>query len=436
MATGMFHVEHRSLAAFGAGEGGLTVEGEGWRPSSQDEPASHRGQEDVTQSLEQFIYLDNAATTWPKPSLVMEAMTDFMAHSAGSPARGSHRLALAAGRTISRCRSELAAFLGARQSSRLVFTLNTTDSLNLAIKGILRPGDHVVTSRIEHNSVTRPLHALGRRMLVATDYVPVSPDGYLDPEDFRRLATPKTRLFILSHASNVTGAVMPVREVGRIARALGIPLLVDGAQTVGLLPINLGDWPVDMLAFPGHKSLLGPPGTGGLFISAGLDLDTVREGGTGTQSELQEQPLQCPERHESGTPNTVGLAGLRAGIAYLKNEGREKIYRHEMGLTNRLAQGLQEVGPRVRLYLPRPELHGAPIVLFNVGEADPCQVSFALDKSYGIACRGGLHCAPSTHRVLGTIGQGGAVRFSPGAFTTAEDIDKAVRAVQDMAIQI
>ncbi len=390
----------------------------------------------MTQSLEQFIYLDNAATTWPKPTAVTEAMADFMAHSAGSPARGSHRLALAAGRAISGCRSEVATFLGAKDPSRLVFTLNTTDSLNLAIKGILKPGDHVVTSSIEHNSVTRPLHALGNRMGITTDYVPVSVDGYLDPEDFRRMTTPKTRLFVLSHASNVTGAVMPVAEVGRIARSLGIPLLVDGAQTVGLLPTNLDDWPVDLLAFPGHKSLLGPPGTGGLYVSSDIDLDTVREGGTGTQSELQDQPSRCPERHESGTPNTVGLAGLRAGVSYLRREGLDRVYQHEMKLAGRLAEGLKLLGPRVRLYLPRPELHGAPIVLFNIKDADPGQVSFALDRSYGVASRGGLHCAPSTHRVLGTISQGGAVRFSPGVFTTEEQVDGAVRAVWDLAKQI
>lgn len=390
----------------------------------------------MSQPSEQFIYLDNAATTWPKPPSVIRAMVDFLANSAGSPGRGSHRLALAAGRMISRCRSELAAFLGVVDPSRLVFTLNTTDSLNLAIKGLLRPGDHVVTSSIEHNSVTRPLHSLGRRIGVTTDHVPVSPDGYLDPEDFRRLVNSRTRLFVLSHASNVTGAVMPVAEVGRIARSLGIPLLVDGAQTVGLLPIDLREWPSDLLAFPGHKSLLGPPGTGGLYIRPELEVETTREGGTGTQSEIQDQPAQCPDRHEAGTPNTVGLAGLRAGVSYLKKEGLERVYEHEMKLTQSLAEGLRELGPRVKLYLPKPALHGAPIVLFNVGDADPSQISFALDRSHGIASRGGLHCAPSAHRVLGTIKQGGAVRLSPGAFTTEEDIDMAVRAVRELAKQI
>ena len=390
----------------------------------------------MTQSSERFIYLDNAATSWPKPVTVVQAMSDFLATSAGSPGRGSHRLALAAGRVVSRCRSELASFLGIADPSRLVFTMNTTDSLNLAIKGLLRPGDHVVTSSVEHNSVTRPLHALAKRIGVTTDFVPVSPGGNLDPADFERLARPNTRLFILSHASNVTGAVMPVAEVGQIAGSRGIFFLVDGAQSVGLLPVKVQEWSIDLLAFPGHKSLLGPPGTGGLYIRPGLDLDTVREGGTGTQSELPDQPEQCPERHEAGTPNTVGLAGLRAGVGYLKAQGQTALYQHEMDMARLLAEGLKELAPKIKTYLPEPKLHGTPIVLFNIGEADPGQIGFALDRTYGIAVRGGLHCAPSTHRVLGTIQQGGAVRLSPGPFTTAEDVETAVGAIAALSKQI
>jgi cysteine desulfurase family protein len=378
------------------------------------------------------IYLDNAATSWPKPPDVAQAMVDFLAAPVGSPGRGSHRPALLAGRVIARARAELAAFLGIADPSRLVFTANTTDSLNLAIKGLLQPGDHVIISAMEHNSVTRPLHALNRNG-VSFSVVPVSPRGRLDPMDFRRLAQRTTRLIILTHASNVIGAVMPVDEVGRIARELGVLLLVDGAQTTGLLPIDLAHQPVDLLAFPGHKSLLGPPGTGGLYIREGLTLTPLREGGTGTQSDRDEQPLQCPERYEAGTLNAVGIAGLRAGLKHVRERGRESICAHAMDLTARLVEGLRELAPVVRLYLPEPELHQCPVVLFNIPEMDPAQVSFALDRAFGVAARGGLHCAPSAHRVLGTLDTGGGVRLSPGPFTTVEEVEQAVRAVAAVA---
>jgi len=379
-----------------------------------------------------MIYLDNAATSWPKAPGVAAAMTDFIAHDAGNPGRGAHRLALAAGRTVERTRAQLAAFFGISDPSRVVFTANATAALNLAIKGLLKPGDRVVTTSMEHNAVVRPLHALAVRHGVRVEKVMAGPDGRVSPGALINRITPQTRLVIMTHASNVCGALQPVAEVGAACRRLGVPLLVDAAQTAGLFPISVRELGISLLAFPGHKGLLGPTGTGGLYVAPELELEPAVEGGTGTQSELPEQPRHCPERYEAGTVNTVGLAGLAAGLAYIAERGLQTLRDHELYLADRLRRGLVALAG-VRLVGADPDAAAAdaPVVSVVVEGHDSGEVAALLDRDYGIAVRSGLHCAPDAHRTLGTL-ESGTIRFSPGPFNTIEDIDAAVVAMREI----
>lgn len=379
-----------------------------------------------------MIYLDNAATSWPKAPGVAAAMTDFIAHDAGNPGRGAHRLALAAGRTVERTRAQLAAFFGIRDPSRLVFTANATAALNLAIKGLLKPGDRVVTTSMEHNAVVRPLHALAVRHGVQVEKVMAGPDGRVSPAALIDRITPQTRLVVMTHASNVCGALQPVAEVGAACRRLGVPLLVDAAQTAGLFPISVSELGISLLAFPGHKGLLGPTGTGGLYVAPELELEPAVEGGTGTQSELPEQPRHCPERYEAGTVNTVGLAGLAAGLTYIAERGLQTLREHELYLADRLRRGLAALAG-VRLVGADPDAAAAdaPVVSVVVEGHDSGEVAALLDRDYGIAVRSGLHCAPDAHRTLGTL-ESGTIRFSPGPFNTIEDIDAAVVAMREI----
>lgn len=379
-----------------------------------------------------MIYLDNAATSWPKAPGVAAAMTDFIAHDAGNPGRGAHRLALAAGRTVERTRAQLAAFFGIRDPSRVVFTANATAALNLAIKGLLKPGDRVVTTSMEHNAVVRPLHALAVRHGVQVEKVMAGPDGRVSPAALIDRITPQTRLVVMTHASNVCGALQPVAEVGAACRRLGVPLLVDAAQTAGLFPISVSELGISLLAFPGHKGLLGPTGTGGLYVAPELELEPAVEGGTGTQSELPEQPRHCPERYEAGTVNTVGLAGLAAGLTYIVERGLQTLREHELYLADRLRRGLAALAG-VRLVGADPDAAAAdaPVVSVVVEGHDSGEVAALLDRDYGIAVRSGLHCAPDAHRTLGTL-ESGTIRFSPGPFNTVEDIDAAVVAMREI----
>lgn len=379
-----------------------------------------------------MIYLDNAATSWPKAPGVAAAMTDFIAHDAGNPGRGAHRLALAAGRTVERTRAQLAAFFGIRDPSRVVFTANATAALNLAIKGLLKPGDRVVTTSMEHNAVVRPLHALAVRHGVQVEKVMAGPDGRVSPAALIDRITPQTRLVVMTHASNVCGALQPVAEVGAACRRLGVPLLVDAAQTAGLFPISVSELGISLLAFPGHKGLLGPTGTGGLYVAPELELEPAVEGGTGTQSELPEQPRHCPERYEAGTVNTVGLAGLAAGLTYIAERGLQTLREHELYLADRLRRGLAALAG-VRLVGADPDAAAAdaPVVSVVVEGHDSGEVAALLDRDYGIAVRSGLHCAPDAHRTLGTL-ESGTIRFSPGPFNTIEDIDAAVVAMREI----
>lgn len=380
-----------------------------------------------------MIYLDNAATSFPKPESVYREMEKCIKEYGANPGRSGHKLALQAGRVIYSTRELLCRLFNIKDPMRVVFTLNATDALNLGIKGLLKEGDHVVTTSMEHNSVARPLKFLESRG-IETTFVQCDQKGLLDPGDIRKALKKNTALIVCTHASNVTGTVMPVKEVGAIAREKGIPFMVDAAQTAGVLDIDVEEMNIDLLAFPGHKSLMGPQGTGGLYIREGIHLVQMREGGTGSSSENLSQPEIVPDRYESGTPNTVGIAGLGAGVKFLLEEGIHNIRRHEQELTRLMLEGLREI-KNVKIYGPGDEKQQAPVISINIGDEDSGEISYILDREFNIATRAGLHCAPLAHKTLGTFEQG-TIRFSMGYFNTREEIEAAVRAVEQICAEI
>lgn len=380
-----------------------------------------------------IIYLDNAATSFPKPPQVVEAIVHFLTKVGANAGRSGHRLSVEAGRIVYETREALAELFHITDPHRIVFGHNATEMINLVLKGFLRPGDHVVTSSMEHNSVMRPLRALEREG-VEVSVVPCSQEGLIDPVDMEKALRPNTRLIVLNHASNVTGTILPVREAGQIARQHGIFLLVDAAQTAGVYPIDPETDGIDFLAFTGHKGLFGPAGTGGLYIGPRVPLEDLRplkRGGTGSRSELEEQPDFLPDKYESGTQNLPGLAGLGAGVRFILEKGVEEIRRHELELTALLLEGLSSIR-RVKLYGPADLSLRVGIVSFNIEGMEPSDVALALDEEFGIMCRPGLHCAPSAHKTIGTFPRG-TVRFSVGFFNTREEIERAIEAVEKLA---
>ncbi len=379
-----------------------------------------------------IIYLDNAATSWPKPPCVASAMVRFIEETGANPGRAGHRMAVEASRVVYRAREAVAELFHAADPLRVVFGANATEALNLALT-VLRPGDHVITSGMEHNSVMRPLRAKERHGVRLT-VVPCSPEGWLDPHDVEQAIRPQTRLIVLTHASNVTGTIQPIREVGRIARERNLLFLVDAAQTAGAYPIDVEADGIDLLAFSGHKSLYGPMGTGGLVIGSRVDpswLSPLRRGGTGSRSESEEQPDFLPDLCESGTPNAVGLAGLAAGVGWVLGRSVAAIRAHEMALTDRLLEGLRRI-PGVVVHGPRDAARQTATVSFLITGMAPSEAGLRLDEVHGIMCRVGLHCAPSAHRTIGTFPTG-TVRFGLGAFTTEEEVACAVDAVARLA---
>ncbi len=380
-----------------------------------------------------MIYLDNAATSWPKPPEVLRAMHDFLERAGGNPGRSGHRLSIEAGRIVYDTREAVADFFGASDPLRVIFTLNATHALNLALNGLLRPGQRVVTSGMEHNAIMRPLRALEAEG-VEVVVVPCAPDGQLDPDDLRRAVMPGARLVALNHASNVTGTLLPIQDAAQIVHAADSLLLVDSAQSAGSVPIDMTGMGIDLLAFTGHKGLRGPTGTGGLLLSESFDiaqLDPLVRGGTGSRSEFELQPDDLPDRYESGTPNGMGIAGLGAGIAWLNEKGLETVRRHEVRLMRRLREGLSGI-PGVRLFGPRdPELTTA-VLSFTLAGKRVSEIGQRLDEEFGVLCRVGLHCAPAAHKTIGSFPEG-TVRLAPGATTTETEIDATVQAVVKLA---
>jgi len=380
------------------------------------------------------IYLDNAATSFPKPDTVYAAMDDYNRRLGTAVGRGAYRAAIEVRDIVDRCRKHAAELLGAASPDRVVFTFNGTDGLNLALHGLLKAGDHVVTSVVEHNSVLRPLRTLQTKLGIEVTHVPADATGRIDPADIRAAITPQTRLIALVHASNVSGAIQPILEVGRIAREAGVLFLVDAAQTAGILPLNLKEQPIDLLACPGHKGLLGPLGTGLLYIAPGIEsqLDSLRQGGTGSRSEDDRQPDTLPEKYEPGNHNAPGLVGLAAALDYLQSRGLDAIRAHEMDCAGRLLSGLSVIDG-VEVYGPTEIGDRVGVISFNFTGYDPQTAATILDENFEIQTRSGLHCAPGAHRSLGTFELGGTVRMSVGPFTTLEEIDAAIAACTAIA---
>jgi cysteine desulfurase family protein len=378
-----------------------------------------------------LAYLDNGATSFPKPPAVAAAMSRFLLEVGGSPGRSGHRLSQEAARVVFECREALAALLGAPDSRRIVFTLNATQALNTAIYGLLRPGDRVLTTSMEHNSTMRPLRDLERRGVISLDVLPCDGAGRLDLGRLESALGARPRLFAAVHASNVSGAILPLREVGALTRAAGTLLLVDAAQSAGALPIDVEADGVDLLAFTGHKALLGPQGTGGLWARPGVEPVPLFRGGTGSNSELEEQPEFWPDRLESGTQNAVGIAGLLAGVSFIAERGLATIRAREEALTQRLLEGLRAM-TGIALYGPERAGERSPIVSVNFAGIVPSEAGFLLEEGFGVLTRVGLHCAPAAHRTLGTYPQG-TVRFAPGFFTTDADIDAALEGCRYLA---
>jgi len=376
------------------------------------------------------VYLDNAATSWPKASEMIVAMKNYLENCGGSPGRAAHGKALAASRLVYDVRDSLSTLFNAPSPDRVIFTKNATEAINLVMFGFLNPGDHVVVSAMEHNAVMRPLRELEKRGL-SISVAQCDSRGVLDPMAVKAALTPCTRLIFLTHASNVTGALLPIADVAAIARAAGIRFAVDAAQTAGVCPIDVQSVGIDFLTFTGHKSLGGPQGTGGLVLGPDVDLRPLLFGGTGSASESEFQPEFLPDKLESGTLNAVGVAGLGAAVSSLLNFGVENVAKHERKLMYAFRNGLLDL-PQVILYGSDNPENAVGVLSLNVGDL-PCEeVGVQLERDYDILTRTGLHCAPAAHHTLGTFGRG-TVRFSVSRFTTEADISAALDALAKIA---
>ena len=382
--------------------------------------------------MSDFVYLDNAATTFPKPPEVIQFMCDFYATRGVNPGRTGFDLALEAEETLAEARQALTDFFGGSNRDRLVFSYNVTDALNLLISSVLSPGDHAITTCLEHNSVLRPMYWHAERG-VEVDFVPFDSSGYVDPEDIQRRIRPNTRLVVVNHGSNVIGTIQPVAEIGRICREKGILFAIDAAQTARLVPIDVAAMNIDVACFTGHKSLFGPSGTGGMYISEHVDITPCRAGGTGVMSALKTQPEDYPWRMEFGTVNTMGVSGLLAAQRWISGRGGVgSIYEHEMRHARRLRDGLAEIDG-IRLYCADLDRDHLPVFVFNIDGLPADQAGTFLDVEHDIITRTGLHCAPQVHEGIGTFDEHGTVRFSPGVFTTDDEVERAIEAVAAVA---
>lgn len=379
------------------------------------------------------IYLDHAATSWPKPATVTEAIVNAMLNDAANPGRGSHAMAVRASRILFETRKQLAKLFNIKNPNDIAFTSNTTMALNMAIKGWLKPGDHVIATSVEHNSVRRPLYFLEQSIGIEVTYVESDERGNLNIDDVAKAIRPNTTLAVVNHSSNLLGTIMPVADIAELTRKHGIKLLVDAAQSAGIITIDVRAMGIHMLAFPGHKGLLGPQGTGGLYIDPELELEPLLHGGTGSQSEAREQPQVRPDRYEAGTQNTPGLAGLKIGVQHVLNETVQKIHTKEWTLAQRLIQGLQPV-KGVKLIGPGLGEQRTGIVAFNLEGVDPSELSFILDQHYRIAVRAGFHCTPLAHASAGTSATG-AIRASVGIYTTDAEVDALTEAIKEISQQ-
>jgi cysteine desulfurase family protein len=383
--------------------------------------------------MKEIIYFDQAASSWPKPPAVMDAMMTCMQEFAANPGRGSHQMAVQASRVLFETRKNIGRLFHIKNPNDISFALNTTHALNQAIKGFVRDGDHVICTNIEHNSVRRPLEYLKATANVELTYLSHNAQGYMDLNDLENSFQANTSLVVVNHSSNLLGTIMPLGEIGQACRSRGVKMLVDAAQSAGVLSIDVEDMCIDMLAFPGHKGLLGPQGTGGLYLHPDLELEPLLHGGTGSQSEVIHQPTVKPDRYEAGTQNTVGIAGLNEGVKFVLSETVEKIHEKEWQQTQKLMEGLLGI-EGVTVLGPILGQNKTGIISFNINHADSSEVAFILDQSFQIAVRAGYHCTPLAHEAAGTLATG-AVRASIGYFTKEEEVEALINAVKEIRSQ-
>lgn len=378
------------------------------------------------------IYFDNAATSWPKPEAMIKAMTEFNASVGANPGRSGHRLSIEASRIIYNARETIASLLGTDDPHTVIFARNATEGINTIVRGLLIPGDHVITSSMEHNSVMRPLRALEAEG-IELSIVQCSGKGDISPDDVIASIKKNTRMIIITHASNVTGTIMPIAEIAEIARNRDVLVCVDAAQSAGNLTINVLRDNIDFLVFTGHKSLNGPQGTGGFYIRKGLEtlISPLERGGTGSRSEFEEHPDFMPDRFESGTPNTIGIAGLGAGAAHVAAIGIDTVRKHEISVTELFLDGISSI-KGIKIYGDMNPQRRTALVSFTIEGLSPSEISFELDERFNIMSRPGLHCAPSAHRTIGTFPDG-TVRFSFGMFTNKEEIRTAINAIETIS---
>lgn len=376
-----------------------------------------------------MIYLDNAATTLQKPQCVIDAVVQAMT-TMGNASRGAHSSALSAARRVYDTRCKLAKLFGCSRAENVIFTCNSTEALNIALNGIFSPGDHVITTDLEHNSVLRPLYRLEKQGIVELSFVPADSQGRLDYGAFEDLIRPNTRAIVCTHASNLTGNLVDIARVGKIARDHGLTFVVDASQTAGVVPVDMEKMYIDILCFTGHKGLMAPQGTGGLCIREGVEVRPFKVGGSGVHSYDREQPSAYPTRLEAGTLNGHGIAGLNAALAFLEEVGIDTVRQKEQALMDRFYRGVTQI-PGVTVYGDFTQERTA-VVALNIRDYDSGAVSDGLYEEFGIATRSGAHCAPRMHMALGTRDRG-AVRFSFGWFNTEEEVDIAIEAVAQLA---
>ncbi len=377
-----------------------------------------------------MIYLDNAATSLRKPDSVVKAVTEALT-SLGNASRGAHDSCMNTNRVIYNARGKTAALFNCSKENQVIFTNNSTEALNIAISGTLDPGDHVITTELEHNSVLRPLYRAEKERGVTLSILRSDKKGCIDYTDLEKEIRPETKAIVCTHASNLTGNVIDIKRIGEIASRHNLLFIVDASQTAGSIPINMRESGISLLCFTGHKSMLGPQGTGGLLIEGDIDVRPFKTGGTGVQSYRKEQPMEYPTRLEAGTLNGHGIAGLSAAIDFLNDTGIDKIHKHEIHLADTFYDRIKEI-PDLKIYGDMSDRVRCPIVTINIGDMDSGIVADELSYNYGIAVRAGAHCAPLMHKALGTDTQG-AVRFSFGYFNTVEECEKAAEAVKEIA---
>lgn len=380
---------------------------------------------------DKMIYLDNAATTYPKPKAVYDNVMKAMKEYGANPGRGSHAMAIEGAKTIYETRELLAEMFNLEDPLNVIFTFNATDSLNIAIKGLLKPGDHVITTSMEHNSVLRPIYEL-QKLGVENTIVSCDKEGKVNVEDIEEAIKDNTKLVVTTHVSNLSGTIFPIKEIGSLCKKYDLLYLVDASQSAGVLEIDVQEYNIDLLAMPGHKGLLGPQGTGVLLINTDADINHLKEGGTGSESSNLSQPNFYPDKLEAGTHNLPGIAGLNFGIKYIKSKGIKSIYNHEKKLLDIFIKELKK-NPKIVIYGPTNILERSGVVPINIINMDSSEVSYLLDTKYSIAVRSGLHCAPLAHKTLGTE-KIGAVRFSVGPFNTKKDIIAAVKALNEISL--